>query len=322
MQTHRPQKYLLRITIESENKSIQNHHLDILCLEKVLRKSIGGLPKGDLKEICKIENIFILMWDFEKFTPCHLASYTSFGGIIPLERHFTIENASSLRGKGDITLPFFTLVTNKKTGDLYKDLFYTFPECSESDRVDALRNSLQANGYIVRKCDSSRNTEHYCEFSGDGDIYIYKDNIPEVNIPVMVFTVPEDSSPDEDPPATESPPILGDTKLISLTIEAKKDTCEYEALKFQLWANMFAIITSKFRESLRHFKRKELLELKRLTGYGLACSGDGITGAYKIEMDLIDGETAIIEKLPIGRRDILRAAALMDHALDYYKQIS
>ena len=73
-------------------------------------------------------------------------------------------------------------------------------------------------------------------------------------------------------------------------------------------------------ESLRHFNRQELLDLRRITGYGLACSGDGIVGVFKLEMDLIEGKTTIVDKLPIGCRDILFAAAL-DYTLEYYKQI-
>ena len=221
-QTRRPQKHL-KITIESvSDTSILIHHIDLSSLQKVLSESIGLLPEGNLKITCKVEDIVILMWDFKDFTPCRGASFEDFVGIDHSERYFTIENAS-LRGKGEITLPYFTLVRNKKTDDFdKKDILYTFPECSENERVEALRNSLQANGYIVKRWDSSKTVEHYCQFSGGGDIYICKDNVP-----VLVFTVPEDSSPDEDPPATESsfqasPSALGDTKLVSLTIEGKR----------------------------------------------------------------------------------------------------
>ena len=39
-------------------------------------------------------------------------------------------------------------------------------------------------------------------------------------------------------------------------------------------------------------------------------------------MDLIETETTIVDKLELGRCEILKAAALMDYALQYYKEIT
>jgi len=38
-------------------------------------------------------------------------------------------------------------------------------------------------------------------------------------------------------------------------------------------------------------------------------------------MDLTEGKTTILCKLPFGRRERLRTAALMDYTLDYYQKI-
>jgi len=112
-QTRCPQKHLLKIIIESEsNTSILNHQIDLPSLQTILSE-LPLLPKGNLKETCKVEDIVILMWDFKDFTPCREALLKHFGGISCLKRYFTIEDAS-LRGKGNIALPYFTLVGNKK----------------------------------------------------------------------------------------------------------------------------------------------------------------------------------------------------------------
>ena len=119
-----------------------------------------------------------------------------------------------------------------------------------------------------------------------------------------------------------SPLVPGSAKLVSFTLEGKRGNGNTEDIKFQLWANMFVITITKFKESLRFFDKKQLLELKQITGYGMACSGDGIVGVFKLEMDLIETETTIVDKLELGCREILKATALMDYALQYYKEIT
>ena len=51
-----------------------------------------------------------------------------------------------------------------------------FPDASENARLEALRISLHANQYNVKGWDGTKTVEHYCQFSGGGDIYIAKDN--------------------------------------------------------------------------------------------------------------------------------------------------
>ena len=226
-------------------------------------------------------------------------------------------------------MPYFTL-GYKQIDYFYdeEDGSYMFPDASENARLEALRISLHANQYNVKGWDGTKTVEHYCQFSGGGDIYIAKDNLS----PVLVFVVPKDSSAtDEDDESPEgssqlfrvpSPLVPGRAKLVSFTLEGKRGNGNIEDLKFQLWANMFVITITKFKESLKFFDKKQLLELKQITGYGMACSGDGIVGVFKLEMDLIETETTIVDKLELGRREILKAAALMDYALQYYKEIT
>ena len=84
---------------------------------------------------------------------------------------------------------------------------------------------------------------------------------------------------------------------------------------------MYLIVVTQFEESLEKFNRQELLDLRRMTGYWVALSGDGIIGVYKLEMDLCEEKATIVDKFPIGRREMSFAAALMDYTLEYYKQI-
>ena len=43
---------------------------------------------------------------------------------------------------------------------------------------------------------------------------------------------------------------------------------------------MIVLAIAKFKESLKLFTKQQLLELVQLTGYGMACGGDGILGVF------------------------------------------
>lgn len=47
----------------------------------------------------------------------------------------------------------------------------------------------------------------------------------------------------------------------------------------------------------------------------MACSGDGILGVFKLEVDIIKGHTTFVANVTLGPRDRLQAAALMDFTL-------
>lgn len=188
------------------------HQIDFTCLQEVLSELIKFPDEGNLKQTCRVGDIVILMWNFKDFTPCSVASDKDFGWIDFLDRFFDIQK-DSLKGKGDISLPYFTLCRNKKTADFISkeaDVLYTFPDypdATESNRLEALRASLETNQYNAKRWDGSKTVDHYCHFSGGGDICIAKDDLT----PVLVFVVPKDSTATddfpagEDLPATESP---------------------------------------------------------------------------------------------------------------------
>ena len=80
---------------------------------------------------------------------------------------------------------------------------------------------------------------------------------------------------------------------------------------------MIVIAVKKFKDSIRHCTKEEILELKQVLGYGMACGGDGSIGVYKVEMRF-DQRTVFVTKIELGARERLTAAALMDFTLQYY----
>ena len=75
---------------------------------------------------------------------------------------------------------------------------------------------------------------------------------------------------------------------------------------------MILIAVKRFKDSLELCTKEEILALKQLSGYGIACSGDGSYGVYKLEVRF--GQyTVFVTKIELGARERLTAAALMDH---------
>lgn len=345
LQTKQPRKYLLHIT-DAGISILINQKLELTHLQEALSEDLRiAFPEGNLKRISTTKDtLIILIWNFAKYIDCSKASDDNFAGTFSSINYFAIQK-DSLKGKGDISLPYFTLCRNKKTADFISeeaDVLYTFPDhpdTTESERLQYLSWSLVDNRYDVKIWAGTKMIDHYCEFSGGGDLYIAKENLSSV----LVFVVPKDSATDEDPPATESssqplqiplpasesssqplqlsPLAPGSTLRVPFTIEGKKDSCDIKQLERQLLANMIVISVAKFKQSLQYFSKEELLELKKIIGYGMACSGEGVVGVFKLEMDLIEGKTTTVCKLPLGPRERLTAAALMDYTLDYYQNI-
>ena len=65
-------------------------------------------------------------------------------------------------------------------------------------------------------------------------------------------------------------------------------------------------------------KKQDLIDLKALHAYGIACTGVGKVGSYKLEMDLIDGKTKVITKASMKSHGQLNAAIVMDYVLDQF----
>ena len=88
---------------------------------------------------------------------CHIhqlqckASDDNFAGTFSFVHYFDIRK-DSLKGKGDISLPYFTVCHDKKTADFIskeKDAHCTFPDSpdiTENEQLQYLSNSLKTNG--------------------------------------------------------------------------------------------------------------------------------------------------------------------------------
>ena len=139
---------------------------------------------------------------------------------------------------------------------------------------------------------------------GGGDIYINQHKLSP-----LIVVVPTESAPeDQDSPVDQDLP---------------DSVVDMHKLKFQLWANMVVVAITEFRKSVcnSYTKKLDLLALSQLSVYGIGCSGSGILGVYKLEMDLNKSETRFVTKLEVGHRDRAQAAALMDFTLRYYKRL-
>ena len=163
---------------------------------------------------------------------------------------------------------------------------------------------------------SYQSSHHFCEFSGGGDIYIIKPS-------PLVFQ----SAVQAGGGSAEQSPVspIGDeiNKMPSLTIEGKRGTVSsIKDVAHQLWANMLVVCVQMFVDRckpdghLKKFMKDELIGLKVLTGYGVACIGDGSVAAYKLEITF-NGAMSIINKLPASTHDRPKAARLIDRVLEY-----
>ena len=96
--TSESQKHLLHIAANLQ-MDILNDKMILQSLEEALREDIE-LPSGDLHHICNIEDIVVLMWNFDEYTPCSGTSSEDFTRI------FKFHNGCP---KGIISLPYFIL---------------------------------------------------------------------------------------------------------------------------------------------------------------------------------------------------------------------
>ena len=304
--THMASKYFMRIEREPQLKiSI----LDMTAVKEALSDLIIDLPDGKLDEICRIGNLLVLMWNFDDYTRCSDATKEDFVNIDISTSIFDIPKPIP---KGTVSLPFFIL--EEKESIVFENvdcqilsLRYGFPEVSENIRLESLKTSLVAHSYRVHRVDPTKTTEHYCQFSGGGDLCVTKNVAPPLVIVSPTDEVDTTTALDQGTSGGDMPS--------SGTSGGGIDNLD--KLKFQLWANMILIAVKKFKDSLPLCTKKDILELKQLVGYGMACGGDGTIGVYKLQMRF--GQSTVIEtKIELGARERLTAAALMDFTLQYY----
>ena len=70
-------------------------------------------------------------------------------------------------------------------------------------------------------------------------------------------------------------------------------------------------------EAISIFTKQNILDVEKLTGYGIACTGSGIIGVYKLEMEF-NKSTRFVTKVEIDTRTRIPAAIIIDYGLEYY----
>lgn len=300
---------------------IDDHVMDRDALQKVLSCSIALPDEGVIHHLTTIEGVKVFVWDFTKFTPCSSASDNDFKMVNTPKRYFDFKDPCPT---GYISLPFFTIENDEKAifRDKTKQVFnesFMYPDAPEYERIDALYESLHRHQYNVKRCKSGKTTEHYCEFSGGGDIYICNKNISTP----LVFTAGETELDQPDEELSVGGGNVKVSQLSLLSIEGKKGNFSPEKLKYQLWANMITLVIGNFIKAVNPpiyqslFTKHDLFKLNEFTGYGVACSGDGTVGVYKLEMKF-GKVTSFVTKLELGCRNRLLAVNLIDFTLQYY----
>lgn len=308
--------------------------LDLEALEISLRSSVPST--GGLCEVGIVDHIKVLMWEFQERQPCSNATEQHFVGVDETEKLYSVDNMNMRVIKKNVSLSYFTLEIDELQNCNSLDesqrrtkVMYQFPDENEAKRVSALSHCLSVHlgrGYRIEKLDRKRATHHFCQFSGGGDLCITK----SLTGPPLIYTTEAETGYREDAePSTSSnksaefsPPAVGSPKFTSLIIEGKKTNTPDDDFKHQLWANMIVITVGKFVDSISskilQMTKKDLLEVKQLNAYGIACTGSGKVGMYKLQMNMIKGETKFIKKLSIGNHGQLNAAIIMDYGLEQF----
>ena len=256
------------------------------------------------------------MWNFTEYIGCRSAGRDQFIYVETEERLYKFAEPCQT---ASISLPFFIL--KDKLDSIFYDEdrriikeSYVYPIVNEDQRKMAFQISLQSHNYKVHPISTSKSRYHFCQFSGGGDFYITKHLS---TLAVVSSDLPQTA----EKLLNVSPISSSESQLISLSVETKKQTTEVMDLKYQLWANMFLLAVEQFKEHLMMNTKESLIKLEKLVGYGMACSGNGVTGAFKVEIPLIEGNTKFITKLKLGARDRMKAASLMDYILKYFDHI-
>ena len=189
---------------------------------------------------------------------------------------------------------------------------YSFPIPSESQRIECLQRSItkhyerQYPNLSMGSVDATTQTKRYCQFTGGGDLLI------KISGKLSTLVISEGTSSDEE----RSPVHVGTSKSTALSIECKKGDHEYDKLKYQLFANMVIASVTRFVDSLPDFTDADLRALTSLGGHGIAYTGIGDVGCFKLTMKF-GQPTKIITKLKLDRRDPQNAASRVDSLLDY-----
>ena len=149
---------------------------------------------------------------------------------------------------------------------------------TESERMEflsqAIAKYLENEGIMaeVRRFKHPGLRDGYCQFTGGGDVYIDNQEMS------MIIT-----NHQEDPSVSPR----NDSDHMSGTVEGKKSDVEITKLKYQLFANTIVNCVTSFTTRCKEKYDEDFIRrVNQLIGYGVAYSGAGHAGFYKLPCPL------------------------------------
>ena len=201
------------------------------------RKGKEVPPSGSIVDLGVRETIHLYVYKFDKVTSSSNASADDLKCIVHKRKQIDFP----VRLNRNLTWSFFSLqddinydltkeFATPSTGQLHRHYIYHRPD-TENDCVETMRDhfKLTQNEIRVTKIVNPGNTDHYCQFSGGGNIYIEK-----LKESLVIYSGPELS---KDGTLTSG----GDTESTSI-----EGDYTHQSLRDQLLANSILACTSTF----------------------------------------------------------------------------
>ena len=310
-------------------------HISTNSLFDFLNKSNKKLPpsNGTIEDKGRNGNLRIFVYKFHKLdvTPCSKASADDFIQCDDFEKRIFSPDIKLIKNVG---WSFFSLDSNPDLnleeyfvdakGLHIRPLFkYRLPE-KEADRINCLYNALVKDLSLktmnITQIVPPGNTEHFCRFSGGGDILISK------KTELMVISSLRDSNSsqqrDDDSLYPSQPSPKEATECISgFTVEGKKmEAKSYESLKHQLFADVILNCVSNFMANVNEYSEAFIRSVDSVNGYGTAYTGTGLIGFYKVEIRF-GHAVKMVTKLELNQYQRPTSAAYLDSAVEYFTKI-
>ena len=284
------------------------------------RNKKKALPSGSIVDLGTRGTIRVYVFKFDKATRCSDASVNDLQCVFPkcsksihipvgLSRHVAWSFYSL---KENINYDLKKDFESAENGHLKTGYTYCRPD-AEDDRMEALHMTIRDYFNLkehpdikVRRINNPGITDHYCQFTGGGDLYLEK-----LTESLVIYSGPELSEG-----LTLSP--TEDTETISGLTKGKRIDCADESLRCQLCANIIlTCITTFVNKCKEKYDASFIKDVTQISGYGVAITGIGSVGFYKLKIkfdELMQFET----KFPLAQHCQPESAAIVDYALDYF----
>ncbi|XP_065882459.1 uncharacterized protein [Dysidea avara] len=317
----------------SDVLKLHNCSISTDSLFYTLRKNNARFPRpnGTIVDKGRKGNlrIFVYKFDKEHVTQCSKASLDNFKHChTDEERPFVPE----MKLERNVAWSFFCLdpdpalnltehFIDPKSLNL-KPLF-AFPEPKhEAERMKCLYNALVKNLSLTRvdiaQVMPPGNTDHFCQFSGGGDIHI---TIKKESLVISDVRDDSHSSQQQDDYPSHPSPIEKSDLISGFAVEEKKLAVNKELLKCQLFGDIIVHSVGNFIACIDECNEDFIRNVDCVEGYGAAYTGTGCIGFYKVEMKF--GQAVkIVTKFEMNMYNPASSAAILDSALNYFMNIN